>query len=168
MISPSLSSESSENYLKEASMKRSPELRDLSEQHHHGLVAARDLRQAGEGSVPLAAVVSRFRQAWRREIQPHFRTEEELLLPEFARAVPPDDPLIVRTLTEHVALRRAVRELERAADEEQARLAPEIGQALHDHIRFEERVLFPAIEAALDGPMLADLGRALKQTMAST
>src|SRR5205085_2376770 len=83
------------------SMKRSSELRDLSVQHRDALIAARHLRQAGEGSMPLEEAISRFLRAWRGEIQPHFHAEEGLLLPEFARAVPPDDPLIVRALTEH-------------------------------------------------------------------
>lgn len=141
-------------------MKRSPELRDLSEQHHHGLVAARRLRQAAEGSTPIDDAVAHFLEAWKSEIGPHFRAEEEVLLPEFARVVPPDDPLIARTLTEHVALRRAVRQLARGSGERRA-LAAEIGRALDDHIRFEERVLFPAIETSLKGSLLAELGQAL-------
>ena len=112
--------------------------------------------------VPAAtAAVAQFLQAWRSEIQPHFRLEEELLLPEFARAVPPHDALIVRTLTEHVALRRAVHELELCQSEPAPSLLEAIGRALHDHIRFEERELFPAVEAALGGPHLAELGRRL-------
>jgi hemerythrin-like domain-containing protein len=141
-------------------MKRSKELRDLSEDHHHGLVAARRLRQAARGALPLAGAIADFLLAWSAEIQPHFRSEEEVLLPALAEAVPADDPLIVRTLTEHVALRRAVRALERSPDDPGA-LADEIGRALDDHIRFEERVLFPAVEAALGGPRLAELGREL-------
>jgi hemerythrin-like domain-containing protein len=124
-------------------------------------MAARWLRQAGEDEAALAQAVTQFLEAWRDEIQPHFRAEEEILLPAFAQMVPADDPLIVRTLTEHVALRRAVRELERAAVGSQQTLAREIGQSLDDHIRFEERVLFPAVEAALGGPSLVDLGREL-------
>jgi hemerythrin-like domain-containing protein len=142
-------------------MKRSAELRVLSVQHHHGLVAAQRLRQAARGEVPLAAALTQFLESWRDEIQPHFRAEEEILLPAFAQRVPADDPLIARTLTEHVALRRATRELERAAVGLQQTLAREIGQSLDDHIRFEERVLFPAIEAALEGPSLGELGREL-------
>jgi hypothetical protein len=37
---------------------------------------------------------------------------------------------------------------------EQAR---ELGRLLHDHVRFEERELFPLIEAALDAAGLAEL-----------
>jgi len=144
-------------------MKRSPELRDLSEEHHHGLVAARRLRRAALGEIPMELAVAHFLESWREEIQPHFRREEEVLLPGYARVVPADDALIVRTLTEHVALRRAVIEIEDARGAERLRLAGALGQALDDHIRFEERVLFPAVEAALGGTALADLGRALRE-----
>ena len=142
-------------------MKRSRELRELSVQHHHGLVAARNLRLAAEGKLPLAEAVSDFLSTWEREIQPHFRAEEEILLPAFARIVPEDDLRITRLLTEHVALRRAVRSLKRAEPEQLGPLAAEIGRALDDHIRFEERILFPAVEAALAGTLLADLGEEL-------
>jgi hemerythrin-like domain-containing protein len=142
-------------------MKRSAELRELSVQHHSGLIEARRLRLAAASKEPLPEAVSLFLNAWAREIQPHFRLEEELLLPELARRLDPADPLIVRTLTEHVALRRAVRELARAAEEQQREVAGWIGQALDDHIRFEERVLFPAVEEALAGSLLESLGREL-------
>ena len=142
-------------------MKRSRELRELSVQHHYGLVAARSLSQAAQSDAPVKEVVARFLAAWRAEIQPHFRLEEEFLLPEFARVVPADDALIVRTLTEHVALRRAVHELEASQNEPAPPLLEATGRALHDHIRFEERELFPAVEAALEGPRLAELGRRL-------
>lgn len=145
-------------------MKRKPELRDLSEQHHHGLVAARRLRLAAQGEAPIEEAVSRFLDAWYSEIQPHFRAEEEVLLPEYARVVPADDPLIIRTLTEHVGLRRVVREMERALGEQQEILATAVGMALADHIRFEERVLFPAVEDTLEEAGLAELGRELARS----
>jgi hemerythrin-like domain-containing protein len=148
-------------------MKRSPELRDLSEQHHHGLVAARRLRQVALGKVPLTEAVAGFLLDWHDEIQPHFRAEEEILLPEFARFVPEDHALIVRTLTEHVALRRAVRELARSDGEALQALAGTIGQSLDDHIRFEERVLYPAVEATLTKEDLVFLGQELRECQPS-
>jgi len=75
--------------------------------------------------------------------------------------VGPDHPLIARTLAEHVGIRRAVRELARADAARHGALAAEISRALDDHIRFEERDLFPAVEAALAGPALEALGREL-------
>jgi hemerythrin-like domain-containing protein len=149
-------------------MKRSPELRELSVQHHDALVAARTMRRAGEGAVPLEAAIAWFMLAWHGEIRLHFRVEEEVLLPLFARAVLADDPLIVRTLTEHVLLRRAVYDLKEAVGEQRQQLAGEIGRLLNDHIRFEERVVFPAIETALAGPSLVDLGRLLAEAEQET
>lgn len=142
-------------------MKRSPELRDLSEQHHYALAAARTLRLAAEGGQELAAAVEEFSRIWETEIQPHFRAEEGVLLPELARVVGDDDPLIVRTLVEHVRLRRLIRELVTAVEPRRREAAAEVARELHDHIRFEERQLFPAIEAACAGEALAALGRAL-------
>jgi hemerythrin-like domain-containing protein len=124
-------------------------------------MAARQLRWGAQGRVSLEQAVVSFLEAWRVEIQPHFRAEEELLLPLYARAVPADDPFIVRVLTEHVALRRAVWALERATADEWPGLAQAIGTSLDDHIRFEERVLFPAVESALEGAGLAELGHEL-------
>ena len=149
-------------------MKRAAELRGLAEQQHYGLVAARNLRLAAEGKRPLPEAVRAFLDAWRLEVQPHFRAEEELLLPELARALPPDDPLILRTLSEHVAIRRAVRDLEQGPPEQWEALAREIGQGLDDHIRFEERVLFPAVEQALAGASLERLGEELPRQAGCT
>jgi len=142
-------------------MKRSSELRDLSEQHHYGLVAARTLRLAAEASTDVAPAVASFLRTWEAEIQPHFQSEEAVLLPAYAAAEGDDDSLIVRTLVEHVRLRRLIREMATAPGPRLNELAAEVARALHDHIRFEERELFPAIESTLVGERLADLGRAL-------
>lgn len=142
-------------------MKRSAELRDLSEQHHYGLVASRTLRLASAGEKPLTESVAGFLAEWEREIQPHFATEEDVLLPAFSGTGGEADELVARTLTEHAHMREAVARLATCPD--QPDLAGEIAQALHDHIRFEERVLFPAIEQALQGPALDELGRRLRE-----
>ena len=143
-------------------MKRSPELRDLSEQHHYALVAARRLRLAAEGRGELSGALREFLHVWEAEIQPHFRSEEAVLLPVFAEAVGDDAPLIVRTMVEHVRLRRLVRALSGAGESALAERAEEVARALHDHVRFEERELFPAIEAACAGEALKQLGEELQ------
>lgn len=142
-------------------MKRSPELRDLSEEHHYGLVAARSLRLAADGKPEeLPRATAAFLETWEREVLPHFESEEAVLLPALAAAAGDDHPLIARTLAEHEALRRGARELAEAGGAERA---AEVAAALHDHIRFEERLLFPEIERALAGLRLAELGRRLRE-----
>ena len=139
-------------------MKRSEALAHLSRDHHQGLVVAQRLRRA----TPATAGAERaaFLEFWTTDGHAHFRAEEELLLPAFARHEPPTHEAVVRVLTDHVDLRR------RAAD-----LAAEptpacedlhaLGDRLHEHIRHEERVLFPLIEAALSTDELVRLAAAL-------
>lgn len=93
------------------------------------------------------------------EAQEHFRAEEELLLPVFARHVPADDPDVVRVLVEHVELRRGALELADGAAGVGALHA--LGGLLNGHVRHEERTLFPRIEGALSAAELADLGASL-------
>jgi Hemerythrin HHE cation binding domain len=88
-------------------MKRSKALEALSHQHHQGLFAALHLKRAGRETAVEARQV--FLDFYAREGSRHFRAEEELLLPAFARHTGVDDPAIVRVLTEHVDLRVAGR-----------------------------------------------------------
>jgi hemerythrin-like domain-containing protein len=138
-------------------MKRSEALQALSHQHHQGLFAALQLKRASPETAAEARRV--FLDFYEREGARHFRAEEELLLPAYARHTEFDRPEIVRVLTEHVDLRRRGQDLEAGADAEPAALC-ELGERLERHIRFEERELFPMIEAALPDDELERLGAA--------
>jgi iron-sulfur cluster repair protein YtfE (RIC family) len=68
-------------------MKRTAELRELSDDHHQGLVQARRLKKvaAGEGAGTLEEAARDFLEFWQRDTSAHFRKEEEVLLPVLAR-----------------------------------------------------------------------------------
>jgi hemerythrin-like domain-containing protein len=145
-------------------MKRHAILRDLPTDHHHGLVHARRLNQAAEpapapGAPPPAAVAAEFLAFWARDTNHHFREEEEVLLPVFARYGDAEQAPIVRMLVDHVRIRRLVDDL-RAGDPATpatARTMRDLGTALRAHIRWEEDVVFPLIEAALPEEALGAL-----------
>ena len=142
-------------------MKRSPELRDLSEEHHYTLVRARHLRLAAEGKRPVPEALQAFLAEWDSGIERHFRAEEAVVLPAFAAATSPDHPHITRVREEHAALRDRVTEARSASGERLRELAGALGHGIDDHVRFEERVLFPAVEAALSPDALAELASEL-------
>jgi iron-sulfur cluster repair protein YtfE (RIC family) len=144
-------------------MKRGNALRALSHQHHQGLFAALQLMRAGRETAVEARQV--FLDFYEQEGSRHFRAEEELLLPAFARHTGADDPAIVRVLTEHVDIRRRREELHASADPDPAELR-DLGERLESHIRFEERVLFPMIEQALPVDELERLGAAFARAEA--
>ncbi len=144
-------------------MKRSEALQPLSHQHHQGLFAALQLKRAGPETATEAR--SAFLDFYHREGARHFSAEEELLLPAYARHTEFDRPEIVRVLTEHVDLRRRGQDIEATANPDPSALR-DLGERLERHIRFEERELFPMIEAALPEEELRQLGAALARAEA--
>ena len=136
-------------------MRRSPALAPLSRDHHLALFVAQRLARADDASARDAA--QRFLEFWRDHGRTHFVVEEELLLPALAPVDGAERPEVVRTLVEHTAIRRAALEVAGDPAPDPARLR-ELGRLLHDHVRFEERELFAALEAELDDAALTRLG----------
>jgi hemerythrin-like domain-containing protein len=153
-------------------MKRHPALRALSSDHHQGLVQARRLvKAAGTASPPddltatvdttatLAPAAGAFLTFWSEHTTRHFREEEEVLLPAFARYGDPSAEPVVRVLVDHTKLRMLVSELQQQL--ESGRPSPDtmstIGEMLRAHIRHEENVLFPLIEITMPDEALAEL-----------
>lgn len=146
-------------------MKRHRSLHPLSEHHHHALVQALQIRRADEATPDQRAAALRetaesFVRFWKVNGRQHFREEEEILLPAYARHVRLDqNPAVMRMLAEHAIIRGKVEELEGAlitgelVEEEVIAL----GQLLQRHIRLEEDEIFPAIEAALSEEEMAAL-----------
>jgi len=107
----------------------------------------------------------KFVRFWRKSGHIHFREEEEVLLPAYARHMRLDqDVEVMRILADHAEIRAAVRDFEErlAAKKpiETAELAG-LGKLLHDHVRLEENKVFPRIEKMLGEAQLNVLGRGL-------
>lgn len=135
-------------------MKRARALQDLSRDHLKALLAAKRMREAEHSEQAVTA----FLAFWEAE-RDHFRLEEEILLPHYAAATEIDRAAVARVLDEHLAIRRGAVRL-RAPGTSLPELR-ELGRLLHDHVRFEERHLFPTIEQALDTEQLTRLESAL-------
>lgn len=135
-------------------MKRDPRLQGLSSEHHHALVLARALcaTPPSWSEADGAALEARFAA----ELEPHFRVEEDVLLPALqALRDGAAATLTERTAADHRAIRSSVAEARRG-DGEAARRA---GALLASHVRFEERELFPFCEERLAGQVLDEVAR---------
>jgi hypothetical protein len=86
-----------------------------------------------------------------------------VLLPAFARHGDAGHEAVVRVLVDHVDLRRRAADVAAATDLPLHQLR-ELGEQMHGHVRYEERVLFRLIEQALPEPELAALAAALGET----
>ncbi|MCA9530129.1 MAG: hemerythrin domain-containing protein [Myxococcales bacterium] len=132
-------------------MQRDRRLTGLSSEHHQSLVIARRLvRESGAWT---AADGEEFAARFAAELEPHFRVEEQVLLPALREAG--EVALVARTEADH-AFFRAKLPAVRAGDGAAARA---LGERLGDHVRFEERELFPACEARLDDAVLDEAFR---------
>jgi hemerythrin-like domain-containing protein len=141
-------------------MKRDEALTPLSREHHHALHQALRLKRADESTA--AEALRNMVAFFDTEAALHFRVEEEVLLPAYVRDGGADagDEAIARVLTDHVWIRARIAAL-RDAGEPTVEDVQELGRRLDDHVRHEERVLFPAIEEALSAEQLDRLGRAV-------
>jgi hemerythrin-like domain-containing protein len=127
-------------------VKRDPRLHGLSSEHHHALVLAR--RLASHGEAWTADDARALRKRFDAELEPHFATEEELLLPALTAAGETD--LVARTLADHAFLRECIAN----ADPQNRDAVSAFAERLQEHVRFEERELFPACERVLDAAVL--------------
>ena len=134
-------------------MKRHHALASLSRDHHHALVLAQRLKHANQSTATGAR--DAFLDYWRADGQRHFREEEEILLPCYAGHGDPDLPIVARVLTDHVRIRRLAHEI--AAASPDIGVLHALGEQLGEHVRREERELFPLIEQALPEAELAQL-----------
>jgi iron-sulfur cluster repair protein YtfE (RIC family) len=137
-------------------LARHPAIQPFSRDHYVGLVRARHLINAmGADAATRRRVVAEFIDAWNREIREHFEDEEEVLLP----LTQPEDRR--RLLEDHERLS----ELAHQVRDMRRRIAPDstvlrqVGEELEQHIRWEERELFPRLQRELDADQLANLQR---------
>lgn len=139
-------------------MKRAPELRDLSDDHHHGLVLARKAKLAASGQEGPSGpeMWAEVEVVFKKELEPHFEIEESFI-GKVLRAAG-ESQLAQRLVDEHEALRefllprhpRTVDDLRR------------FGELLEQHIRFEERELFQVAQAKLTSDELSAVAKACR------
>lgn len=151
-------------------MKRHPSLHPLSQHHHFALIQALGMRRAAEAPAEKRAAevqrqAEKFVRFWHKAGHVHFREEEEILLPAYARHTRLDrDADVMRILADHAEIRAAVQDFESrlaaktpVEPQELARL----GKLLHDHVRLEENEVFPRIEKTLGEKNLNAMGHGL-------
>lgn len=139
-------------------MKRTEALKPLSREHHHALFLAKAIKDASESEGDQAR--SAFLEFWQNEGSIHFRVEEEVLLPASGLPGPDEDEEVARMLSDHLAIRRRAARVE-SGEADLAELK-ELGEMMRDHVRFEERELFPRIEREMTADELLPLAAAIE------
>ncbi len=125
-------------------LKRHHPLKPLSRDHYVGLAQSQHLMKAADGdATDRRAAIAEFLDAWEMHIAEHFNDEERLTGPLA------DEGDRTRLLDEHQQLRALAAEARkrRRQIDPDACWIRELGRLLNEHIRWEERALFPALES---------------------
>lgn len=127
-------------------MKRHPQLQPLSREHHNGLLMALLLNKGIKKAAATDVMAAFILHYWQTNLQQHFEEEETVLIP-LLQTTAFDPALIRQLLNEHAALRAYIHSIEDGFGD--LYLLEDFAALLEDHIRFEERTLFPEAEKLL-------------------
>jgi hemerythrin-like domain-containing protein len=120
-------------------IKRSKQLTPLSKDHHDGLLFAWKIRQGLKNGADIKLIAEYVQWFWKNHLEEHFREEEQILAPH----IPADNELLKQMFDEHENIEAMIHINENIPD---GIMLADLAQAIDDHIRFEERVLFPYAE----------------------
>ena len=111
----------------------------LSKDHHDGLLFAWKIKQGLKNGTDIRLIAEYVQWFWKNHLEEHFREEEQILAPH----LPAENDLLMQMLEEHQEIEAMVHINENIPDET---LLEGLARAIDDHIRFEERQLFPYVE----------------------
>lgn len=137
-------------------MNRNKNLIPLSHEHHTGLQFCWRLEQGIRKGANLSLMQEYVLHFWDDHMQSHFRKEEELLLP----MLPAGHTLAHQLEEEHQEIRELINRLYTAQDLE---TLVHLRDVVYNHIRFEERLLFPQIEQMANEEELQQIGSLLME-----
>jgi hypothetical protein len=141
-------------------IKRSKHLTPLSHVHHDGLLFAWKIRQGIRNGTDINLITKYAHWFWKNHLDERFKEEEQILAPH----LPADNEMVKQMFDEH-------REIKSIFDDEDIaneNLLLALAQTIDDHIRFEERQLFPFAEKAIPEKELNLIQQQLEEQVAST
>ena len=135
-------------------MKRDKNIVPLSQDHHFGLLSGWKIKQGIKKNISYERIKNYINYHWDNSQSFHFDEEEKILF------LYSDDELTQRAIDEHKEIRELLKTLNEVEDFELLML---YADKVTEHIRFEERVLFPHLENILTEEQLAEVGKKLNE-----
>ncbi len=118
-------------------LKRSESLQPLSRDHHHGLLLCWKIRTGIKNNIPTDRIKKYVDWFYKTHLIPHFELEEHYIFPILAHG----HEMTKKAISDHRRLKRLFE-----ATQDIPKHLSLIEEELEQHIRFEERILFPEIE----------------------
>jgi hemerythrin-like domain-containing protein len=136
-------------------MKRNINLQPLSRQHHNALMAVLLLKKGVAKTADTEVMKDFILSIWNEELKEHFVIEEKIFFSHHRNKALTS--LIEQMNKEHQAIKEMIGGF--LSSSATLQLIAQFYQILEQHIRFEERVLFPAVEKVVDDDALNEMGK---------
>ena len=137
-------------------IKRNENIVKLSREHHTTLLFCWKIRNGlKNGAEPKRIIkyVHYFRDV---HMMPHFKQEEEILF------APVKDNMVQKAIEDHKDILQQVDLLEKDGTNIESKLT-NLADTVDNHVRYEERELFPHLENILSNDQLAEIGQLMKE-----
>ncbi|MBW4359664.1 hemerythrin domain-containing protein [Flavobacterium taihuense] len=122
---------------KSTPIKRHESLKQLSREHHHGLLLCWKIKEGLKANIAPERIKKYADWFWEAHLATHFEMEEKHIF----SILPANNELIKRAIAEHKSLNQLFH-----TETELLKTLEKIEKELESHIRFEERILFNEIQ----------------------
>ena len=133
-------------------IKRNPHIVKLSKDHHFTLLFCWKIRNGLKFEADPSRIKKYIQYFWEQHMQPHFREEETILF------APVKDEPVQKALKEHADIAQQINELNVEEHVSPDRLS-KLADMVDNHVRYEERELFPHMEKILTEEQLETIGK---------
>lgn len=137
-------------------IKRNENMVPLSKDHHFGLLFCWKIRQGLKAKTDLERIRKYILYFWEFHLEQHFMEEETLLFNQVKNKLCEDG------FNQHTVIRNIITTLTAITNEDEEVYAS-LASLVDEHIRFEERILFPFLESVLPVEKLSEIGGQLKE-----
>lgn len=136
-------------------IRRNENIVKLSKEHHFSLLFCWKIRKGIKMETPAARIIKYVEYFKTNFLNPHFKEEEKILF-----AALKDKP-VEKAIKQHKEINILVSKLSKNTDANQAEQLEKLADLVDDHVRYEERQLFPHIEKTLKPAQLEAIGEQL-------
>lgn len=143
--------------MNKAPIKRNENIVKLSKDHHASLMFCWKLRQGIKHHTDEKRLVAYVDYFWNHHFSEHFREEEEILF------APLQDELIKKAIADHRQVQAFIKTLNDPGISNPYATLAALANLVDEHVRYEERVLFPHLEKELSERQLEEIGKQLPE-----
>lgn len=144
-------------FMKTKPIKRNKNIVSLSKDHHLGLLFCWKVRQGLKKDVATERIIKYVKYFWTNHLAIHFFEEETIVFPLL------NDHLVQKALHEHQQIKHQIDGLATSPGDQAINGLRILAELIDNHIRFEERELFPHFEKILSKEQLDTVGKQLEE-----